>query len=308
MNHNTDRIIEISGLKKSYGAVQAIREIDFYVEEGSFFAFLGPNGAGKSTTINIIGTLLQPDEGEILLDGYTLGQEDDRIRSLVGTVFQDHILDDLLTVRENLMIRGSFYGYQKEDLAAAVGDAAESAGVTGYLDRPYGKLSGGQKRRADIARALVHAPKILILDEPTTGLDPQTRQSVWNAIAQLREEKNMTIFLTTHYMEEAEKADYVVVIDKGEIVAKGTPAQLKEQYSMDRLILHARDAGPVLDVLKPFDLPCEVRGDTVTVRLESTMQALPLLDRCRDRIQGFQVVEGNMDDAFIQITGKEIRE
>ena len=303
-----DKIIEVSGLKKSFGAIEAVKGIDFYVEKGSFFAFLGPNGAGKSTTINMIGTLLRPDEGEVILDGYTLGKEDDKIRSVVGTVFQDHVLDNLLTVRENLVTRGSFYYSNQKDLLAAVDYAAQSTGVTGYLNRPYGKLSGGQKRRSDIARALVNAPKILILDEPTTGLDPQTRQNVWEAIEQLRKEKNMTIFLTTHYMEEAAKADYVVVIDGGNIAAKGTPAQLKEQYSTDHLILHTDDTDGVMDILKPLDLPCEVLGDTITVRLKSTMQALPLLEQCKDRILGFQVVEGNMDDAFIHITGKEIRE
>jgi multidrug/hemolysin transport system ATP-binding protein len=303
-----EKIIEVSGLKKSYGPVEAVKGIDFYVEKGSLFAFLGPNGAGKSTTINMIGTLLKPDEGEVIIDGYTLGKDDAKIRSIVGTVFQDHVLDDLLTVKENMLIRGSFYYSNKKDLKAAVDYAAKFTGVTGYLNRPYGKLSGGQKRRSDIARALVHTPKILILDEPTTGLDPQTRQNVWEAIEHLRKEKNMTIFLTTHYMEEAAKADYVVVIDNGIISAKGTPAQLKEQYSTDHMILHTDYIEDVTDLLKPFELPFEVQGDTITVRLEATMQALPLLEQCKDRIRGFQVIEGNMDDAFINITGKEMRE
>ncbi len=303
-----EKIIEVNGLKKSYGNIQAVKGIDFYVERGSFFAFLGPNGAGKSTTINMIDTLLQPDGGKVVINGYTLGREDNEIRTIVGTVFQEHLLDDLLTVRENLVLRGSFYHTVKADLTAAVEYAAQSTGVTGYLDRPYGKLSGGQKRRADIARALVNTPEILILDEPTTGLDPQTRQNVWEAVEQLRKENNMTIFLTTHYMEEAAKADYIVVIDNGEIAAKGTPAQLKQRYSTAQLILQTEDTAGVMDILNKFELPCEVLGDTITVRLESTMQALPLLNKCRDRIQGFQVAEGNMDDAFINITGREIRE
>lgn len=303
-----EKIIEVSGLKKSYGQVEAVKGIDFYVEKGSLFAFLGPNGAGKSTTINIICTLLKPDEGEVIIDGYLLGRDDDKIRSVVGTVFQDHVLDDLLTVRENLIVRGSFYYSNKKDLLAAVDNSAKNSGVTGYLNRPYEKLSGGQKRRADIARALVHTPKILILDEPTTGLDPQTRQNVWEAIENLRKENNTTIFLTTHYMEEAAKADYVVVIDNGIIAAKGTPAQLKEQYSTDHMILHTDHIDDVVELLKPFGLSYKAKGDTITVKLDSTLQALPILDKCRDRIRGFQVIEGSMDDAFINITGKEIRE
>ncbi len=303
-----DKIIEITGLKKSYGALEAVKEIDFYVERGTFFAFLGPNGAGKSTTINIIDTLLKPDGGDVIIDGYTLGREDDKIRPILGTVFQDNLLDRLLTVKENLIIRGSFYYSNKDDLMTAVDYAAESTGVTGYLDRPYGKLSGGQRRRADIARALVNTPKIFILDEPTTGLDPQTRQNVWQAIEHLRKEKNMTIFLTTHYMEEAAKADYVVVIDNGSITAKGTPAQIKEQYSTDHLIIHTSHMEEIIDILKYMGFTYVLKGDTITIKLDSTLQALPVIEQCKDKIRGFQVIEGNMDDAFINITGKEIRE
>ncbi|HHY83765.1 MAG TPA: ABC transporter ATP-binding protein [Clostridiales bacterium] len=303
-----DRIIEVSGLKKSFGSIEAVKGIDFYVERGSLFAFLGPNGAGKSTTINIIGTLLKPDAGKVIIDGYELGRDDDKIRSVIGMVFQEHVLDDLLTIRENMIIRGSFYYSGKKEIEAAVIKAAQNAGVMEYFDRPYEKLSGGQKRRADIARALVNTPKILILDEPTTGLDPQTRQNVWETVEYLRKENNMTIFLTTHYMEEAAKADYVVIIDEGAIVAKGTPAQLKEQYSADHLIIHTDRIPDVIQALKPFGLPCETRVDTITVRLESTMQSLPMLEACRDMIRGFQVIEGSMDDVFINITGKEIRE
>lgn len=227
-----DKIIEIAGLRKSYGTLKAVKGIDFYVERGTLFAFLGPNGAGKSTTINIIDTLLKPDAGDILIDGYILGREDDKIRTIIGTVFQDNVLDRLLTVKENMIIRGSFYYSKRNELMAAVDNAAKITGVTGILDRPYGKLSGGQRRRADIARALVNTPKILILDEPTTGLDPQTRQNIWETIEHLRKEKNMTIFLTTHYMEEADRADYVVIIDNGSIVAKGTPADIRSNTAL----------------------------------------------------------------------------
>lgn len=303
-----DKIIEITGLKKSFGALEAVKEIDFYVEKGSLFAFLGTNGAGKSTTIDMIGTLLKPDGGDVLIDGFILGKDDDKIRSILGTVFQDHVLDPLLTVKENLMVRGNFYYSNKADLMAAVDYAAQSTGVTEYLDRSYGKLSGGQKRRADIARALVSTPKILILDEPTTGLDPHTRQDVWQAIEQLQKEKNMTIFLTTHYMEEAAKADFVVIIDKGSIVAKGTPSQIKEQYSTDHLIIHTSHTAEIINILTDMGYTYDQQVDTITIQLGSTLQALPILEQCKDKIRGFQVVEGNMDDAFINITGGEIKE
>lgn len=237
-----------------------------------------------------------------------MGREDDEIRPIIGTVFQDNVLDKLLAVKENMIIRGSFYYSKRDALMAAVDNAAKITGVTGYLDRPYGKLSGGQRRRADIARALVNTPEILILDEPTTGLDPQTRQNIWETIEHLRKEKNMTIFLTTHYMEEADKADYVVIIDNGSIAAKGTPADIKEQYSTDNLIIHTSKMEEVTGIIKNMGFKYKIQGDTVIAKLDSTMQSLPVIEKCKDLIIGFQVIEGSMDDAFINVTGKEIRE
>lgn len=303
-----EKIIEVSGLKKSYGPVEAVKGISFYVERGSFFAFLGPNGAGKSTTINIINTLLAADEGQVTIGGHVLGKEDDQIRALMSTVFQESVLDDLLTVRENLLTRGSFYYSDKESLKKAVDEAAHSAGTSDYLSRRYGKLSGGQKRRSDIARALVNIPRILILDEPTTGLDPQTRQNIWQVLEDLRKEQDLTIFLTTHYMEEAAKADYVVIIDEGIIAAAGTPFQLKEAYSQDQLILHTDEPSQVRDLLADWGLASEVKNDRVTLLLEDTLQALPILEKLKDKIKGFQVIEGDMNDAFLNITGRGLRE
>ena len=216
-------IIEVNGLKKSYGNLEAVRGIDFYVEAGKLFAFLGPNGAGKSTTIDVLCTLLKPTAGTVTVDGHPLEQEDEAIRNSIGVVFQGSVLDPLLTVRENLMVRASFYKMDKQERKAAVREAAITADVMEFIDRPYGKLSGGQRRRADIARALVHTPKILFLDEPTTGLDPKTKESVWQTVFQLQKRTGMTIFLTTHYMEEAAEADYIILINHGLIAAKGTP-------------------------------------------------------------------------------------
>lgn len=302
-----EKMIEVHGLVKSYGNVKAVRGIDFYVEKGKLFAFLGPNGAGKSTTIEILSTALKADEGEVVINGHALGQEDSKIRSAIGVVFQGHLLDDLLTVRENLLTRGSFYGLAGSDLHEAVVQAAEATEALDFLDRPYGKLSGGQRRRADIARALVNRPQILFLDEPTTGLDAQTRRNVWGCIRELQEETGMTVFLTTHYMEEAAKADYVIVIDHGEIAAKGTPAQLKARYATDQLRLHVAHRKELTYVLEELSLSYEEQADIITIAIASTLDALPIIERCREHISGFEVLQGTMDDAFIGITGKEIR-
>lgn len=303
-----NRIIEVNNLHKSYGSVRAVRGIEFYVEGGKVFAFLGPNGAGKSTTIEILCTLLKQDEGEVLIDGHVLGKDDDYIRSVIGVVFQDGLLDNLLTVEENLRIRGSFYGLKGAKLREAVDRVAEVTNIKEILKRPYGKLSGGQRRRCDIARALLNTPKILFLDEPTTGLDPQTRKSVWETIIELQKKTGMTVFLTTHYMEEAAGADYVIVIDKGRIAAKGTPAELKERFTSDKLVLVSSDNGGLESTLRSLGFTYERVANQYILRLKSTLEALPIIDRCRDYISGFEVMMGTMDDAFIAITGEGIRE
>lgn len=303
-----DKIIEVADLHKSYGDVHAVKGISFYVERGKLFAFLGPNGAGKSTTIDIICTLLRQDSGQVMVDGHMVGREDRAIHSVIGAVFQDSLLDALLTVEENLKTRGSFYGLKGKALDEAVQNAARVTGVHDLLKRPYGKLSGGQRRRCDIARALVHTPKILFLDEPTTGLDPQTRQSVWETVQRLQRDTDMTVFLTTHYMEEAAKADYVIVIDDGRIAAKGTPAELKESYTSDKVTLVCTDIERVRAIAAAEGLSHTLTADTVTVPIPCTLDALPLLEKCRPFICGFEVVSGTMDDAFIAITGKELRE
>ena len=303
-----EKIIEVENLKKSYGEVKAVRGISFYVEPGKLFSFLGPNGAGKSTTIDILCTLLPSDEGEVTICGQTLGSGDDEIRRSIGVVFQHSVLDVLLTVRENLMCRAGFYYKNRREASQAVRNAALATDTMGFIDRPYGKLSGGQRRRADIARALVSTPKVLFLDEPTTGLDPQTRKNVWNLIQTLKQEKGMTVFLTTHYMEEASGSDYVVVIDDGEIAAKGTPTELKTRYAQDLLRFSYTDEEALCAALGKTGYEYRIDDGRMAVRLPSTMSALPILDACREFISGFEVIQGTMDDAFLQITGKEIRE
>lgn len=302
-----NKIIEVFDLKKSFKDIQAVKGISFYVEEGKLFSFLGPNGAGKSTTIDMICTFLKPDAGKMIINGHVCGSEDDAIRSSIGVVFQDSLLDNLLTVKENLKIRGSFYKMNKASFDSAFDEAVRATGIEEFLNRPYGKLSGGQRRRADIARALINRPKILFLDEPTTGLDPQTRKNVWDLIRSLQRKNNMTVFLTTHYMEEAAASDFVVVIDHGEIVAKGTPMELKEKYATDCLRLSTDNREDVIEYLNQNHYSWSEIGGVLKITLTSTKDAFPILDACRSYIKNFEVIQGTMDDAFIGITGKEIR-
>ena len=303
-----DKILEVRNLVKSYDKVQAVRGISFFAEEGKLFAFLGPNGAGKSTTIDIICTLLRPDAGEVLVNGKTLGVEDNEIRKEIGVVFQHGILDELLTVRENLITRGRLYELKSKDLEKAIKNAAEAAEVLDFIDRPYGKLSGGQKRRADIARALINTPRILFLDEPTTGLDPQTRVSVWNTIRKLQREQGMTVFLTTHYMEEAAEADYIIIIDHGQIAAKGTPYQLRNEYSSDLIKIKAKDRERVEGLLNKYNIPYVYKAEIIEGKLNNSKEAIPIICEGDSFIESFEVIHGTMNDVFINITGKEIRE
>ena len=298
-----DNIIEVSGLKKSFGQVEAVKGIDFYVESGTLFAFLGPNGAGKSTTIDIICTLLEPDGGSVKVAGYCLKKDDEKIRSNIGVVFQDGLLDKLLTVTENLQIRGSFYGLKGEELKKAVDYAVKCTDCTEFAGRPYGKLSGGQRRRADIARALINTPKILFLDEPTTGLDPYTRKTVWETIKKTQKETGMTVFLTTHYMEEAAQADYIAVIDKGIITAKGTPSVLREKYSRDHLYLNPKNMEVLQKKLDYAKIAYTLKTDVIIIELTDTLSAIPIIEACKKEIVMFEVKSGSMDDAFINITG-----
>lgn len=302
-----DKIIEVSNLRKDYSYLSAVKDISFYVERGKLFSFLGPNGAGKSTTIDILCTLMGYNGGEVTIDGLDLRQNRQSIRNVIGVVFQDGVLDPLLTVRENLVIRAEFYLSDKARIKKAVYEAAQATELCEFIDRPYGKLSGGQRRRADIARALINTPKILFLDEPTTGLDPQTRKSIWNAIKQLQKKTGMTVFLTTHYMEEAAESDYVIVLDHGEIAAKGTPAELKTEYATDCLRLSVSDESALRQILMDFKLDFTVSAGEFVINLTDTLKALPILEECKACISSFQVLQGTMDDAFIGIMGRELK-
>ena len=294
--------ISVRELRKSFNDVQAVKGISFDVPEGSFFAFLGPNGAGKSTTISIICSLLGKDSGEVTVFGKDTS--DPSMRNTIGVVFQDSMLDQRLTVRENIAIRGAMYGL--DNLDKAVEDALSEADATEFADRPYGKLSGGQRRRADIARALVHRPRLLILDEPTAGLDPQTRRNIWETITDLNRRSGLTVFLTTHYMEEAAGADDIVVINKGEIVAHGTPATLRESFCSDSMLVQPKDMDSVRKVLDGSGIEYNVENDTIVIPLASTLDSVPIIVSLDGMMLSLEVRTGTLDDAFINITGEAI--
>jgi len=277
-------IIQVENLRKNYADVQAVKGISFSVQEGMLYSFLGTNGAGKSTTINMLTTLLSKTSGTALVGGYDIEKQADKVRSLIGIVFQDSVLDEKLTIRENLEIRGSLYGLSGMRLKNAVERAVRLTNIDDYAKRPYEKLSGGQKRRADIARALINQPKLLFLDEPTTGLDPKTRRDIWQMIRDMQKSSGMTVFLTTHYMEEAAESDDIAVINKGQIQAQGSPAMLKEQYGFDKLKLTLSD------------------GQNIEQKLEKTTDALPIIDKHRGSIAHVEIISGTLDDVFLNLT------
>lgn len=294
-----DISISVREVVKSYGDLRAVDGISFDVPAGAFFAFLGTNGAGKSTTISMICSLVKPDSGTIEVFGRDVS--DTSIRNDIGVVFQDPMLDGLLTVRENLTIRASMYGL--DDVPSAVERAISYAECGEFADRRYGTLSGGQRRRADIARALVHGPKLLVLDEPTSGLDPHTRSTIWNTVFALNRQHGMTVLLTTHYMEEATEADDVVVIDHGRIVAHGTPEQLREEYSSDRMVVVPHDIRSAESTLDGIGVGYTVDRGVITIPLASTIDAKPIISALGDNMVSFEVRMGSMDDAFVSITG-----
>ncbi len=299
-------ILRIDHLSKSYGTVRAVQEVSLEVNEGELFAFLGPNGAGKSTTINVVCTLLAKDSGEVTINGLTLGKDDEAIRKVIGVVFQKSFLDNLLTVEENLAVRAAFYRLSQAETHARITELSEQLSLQEFLKRPYGKLSGGQRRRADIARALINRPRLLFLDEPTTGLDPQTRHNIWTYIQRLRTEHKMTIFLTTHYMEEANRCDRVCVIDHGFILEMDTPSNLKVKYAPT--LLRVKASADFESILKDSGYSYTAVNDGYDVVIPDSKAALRLLSPHEASIERFEVLEGTMDTVFLALTGKVIRE
>ena len=293
--------VTVDGLVKSYGDVEAVKGISFSVPEGSFFAFLGPNGAGKSTTISIIISLLKADSGSIKV----FGNDPESSRPDIGVVFQDPKMDPLLTVRENITVRGSMYGLSGEALRSAVDGTIDATGCVEFADRRYGQLSGGQRRRADIARAMVHSPRLLILDEPTTGLDPMSRSAIWELIRGLNTSKGITVILTTHYMEEAADADDIVIINRGEIVAHGTPSQLRDSHCHDTMSFVPKDPAAAESLLDSRGIAYESDKGVYRIKLSRTADSVPIIAALGDNIESLEVRSGTLDEAFIEITGAD---
>lgn len=294
--------IEIKNLYKSFGEVKAVNDLSFRVKTGELFAFLGENGAGKSTTISIICAQLQKDAGQVLVCGENVEKASQDVKRALGVVFQNSVLDSSLTVKECLQSRAALYGITGKAFQTRLTELSALLDFSDLLNRVIGKLSGGQRRRIDIARALLHKPKILILDEPTTGLDPQTRKLLWDVISSLRQKENMTVFLTTHYMEEAAEADYVVILDHGKIVAEGTPLTLKNAYTGDFVTLYGQEEEKVATLGRPYTA---VR-DGFRVSVENTAQATELILQRPALFKDYEITKGKMDDVFLAATGKKL--
>lgn len=301
-------IIEVSNLVKNFGDFSAVNNISFNVEKGSLFGFLGINGAGKSTTISILCTLSEKTKGSVKVCGYDVGKDDSLIRSKIGVVFQDNSLDDRLTIKQNLILRGSLYENNKKILNENINQICDDLKINHLLNSTYKDLSGGQKRICDVARALIHKPEILFLDEPTTGLDPKTRRTLWESIEKIRREKNMTVFLTTHYMEEAAKADKIAVMNKGRIVAEGTPFKIKELYSKDKLKIEYNNKEAAEAVLRKFGLKYYYFENRINIEIPDTMFGIKILKELQEDIDSFEVVQGTIEDAFLNITGNTLKE
>lgn len=295
-------LIQIEHLSKRFGQVQAVDDLSFRVKEGELFAFLGVNGAGKSTTINILCGQLPKDSGTVTICGTDLDTDASRIKQDLGVVFQNSVLDKDLSVQDNLRSRAALYGISGKTFRKRLAELAVLLDFQELLKRPVGKLSGGQRRRIDIARALLHRPKILVLDEPTTGLDPQTRNLLWQVVGKLRREKNLTVFLTTHYMEEAADADYVVILDHGKIAAEGTPLMLKNTYTGDYITIY----GQAETEIQKLGAPYEPLRDTFRVSVPNTAAATELILRYPEVFRDFEITKGKMDDVFLAVTGKEL--
>ena len=294
--------IQIKNLTKRYGKFYAVDNLSFEIKQGDFVGFLGVNGAGKSTTVNMLSTILTPDDGEAYLCGYRLGKEDMEIRKNIGVVYQSNVLDDLFTVKENIVTRSKMLGLDDRTINSRLSDLSDILKLSDIMNKRYRVLSGGQKRRCEIAFALMHSPKVLFLDEPTTGLDPATRVDVWDAVEKLRANTDMTVFLTTHYMEEAQAADQIIIISKGKKLAEGTPFELKEKFAKDSLRLYfsenSRDR--VLEIVGKENLITTSYGGCVEAN--NPFAAAETAGMLKGIVDGFEIVQGKMDDVFLNVT------
>jgi len=301
-------IIEVKNFVKKYGNFTAVKNISFTVDEGSIFAFLGPNGAGKSTTINTLCTIFDKTAGELFIDGKDASTQKAQVRSTIGVVFQDSTLDKKMTIEENLRMHCVFYKVPKSEVEERIKFVLTLVDLLEVRKKSVSALSGGMKRRVEIARGLIHYPKVLFLDEPTTGLDPQTRAHVWEYVQKLQKEKNITVFLTTHYMDEAEICDKVAVIDHGEIIAHDTPFNLKKRYTKDRAYITTANPAALEKLLDGKNIKYTVKEKYHRVDVENSAEILHVLSECKDDITDIEIRKGTLNDVFLEITGREIRE
>lgn len=300
--------IEVKNFTKNFGDFTAVNDISFDVEQGTIFGFLGPNGAGKSTTINTLCTIQDKTSGELFINGYDVSKQKEQVRNDIGIVFQESTLDDKLTIEENLRLHCDFYRVPKNEVKERIDFVLDLVDLEDRRKAPVKSLSGGMKRRAEIARGLVHYPKVLFLDEPTTGLDPQTRSNVWEYIYRLQKQKNITIFLTTHYMEEAEICQKVAIIDKGRIVAHDTPYNLKKQYTSTIMKIETENMDTLENYLAVKNLKYKTVDNLVTTYVNNSEQILEVLSDNKHIINDLEITKGSLNDVFLAITGKEIRE
>jgi ABC-2 type transport system ATP-binding protein len=305
--YSMPNIIDVKNFTKKYGDFAAVDNISFNVEEGTIFAFLGPNGAGKSTTINTLCTIVNKTKGQLKINGYEVSEHKDNVRNDIGIVFQESTLDGKLTVEENLKFHCEFYNVPKNDIKNRIDFVLDLVDLEDWRKAPVNSLSGGMKRRVEIARGLVHYPKVLFLDEPTTGLDPQTRANIWDYIYKLQKQKNITIFLTTHYMDEAEICNKVAIMDHGKIVAFDTPYNLKSQYTSNITKLKTLDEKPLLQYLKTHSIKYKQMDSMFTIYSNEINDILEIASLFKNSITDFETAKGTLNDVFLAITGKEIR-
>ena len=296
--------IEVAGLTKRYRDKIAVDDISFSVDDGGVFAFVGTNGAGKSTTIGCLTTVLPFEAGTVVVNGHDVRREGERVRESIGVVFQDSLLDPLLTSRENLRLRGRLSRLQNPRLDARIGELSDLIDLGEFLDRPYGRLSGGQRRRVDIARALLHAPAVLFLDEPTAGLDPASRAIVWRTLHELSSRGDLTIFLTTHYLEETEEAARVCIIDGGRLIADDTPARQRARHSRSILTIATDRPEELVALARAAGGDPERTGDVVEIGVPDAVTARGILAAHGDRVRDFEFRHGRMDDVFLALTGR----
>ena len=304
-----DEAVAVRGLVKRYDEVEAVRGVEFDVHAGETFGFLGPNGAGKSTTINMLCTLVRPTAGSALVAGHDVVRERDQVRRNIGLVFQDTTLDGYMTAEQNMHLHAELYGVSHEGLAQRMRAVMEMVGLWDRRGSLVNTFSGGMKRRLEIARGLLHSPRVLFLDEPTVGLDPQTRSSIWESLQTLQDEEETTMFLTTHYMDEAEYCDRIAIIDQGQIVALDTPAALKDAVGTDRVQISTDDDEATIDALRErFGLEARVAEGMVTFGVAAGEQFVPRLFELGLPIHSVSVARPSLDDVFLSYTGKTIRD